>query len=143
MGIVADWFSFGGRITRQHYWLRYVLLTFAIELAIVIVSVLANRSDFIDFVNARSGGPVGHAGGTGMRFGAGGGVEAVLSIAMWIGALAGATKRLHDRDRSGWFQFIVFVPLIGAIWLFLETAFLRGTPGPNRFGPDPLARQGY
>jgi len=29
-----------------------------------------------------------------------------------------------------------------SIWLFVEIGFLRGTPGPNRFGPDPLgARQ--
>ena len=29
-----------------------------------------------------------------------------------------------------------------AIWLLVETGFLRGTPGPNRFGPDPLGGQG-
>ena len=29
-----------------------------------------------------------------------------------------------------------------SIWLFVEIGFLRGTPGPSRFGPDPLgARQ--
>jgi uncharacterized membrane protein YhaH (DUF805 family) len=24
------------------------------------------------------------------------------------------------------------------IWLFVEIGFLKGTQGPNRFGPDPL-----
>jgi uncharacterized membrane protein YhaH (DUF805 family) len=25
-----------------------------------------------------------------------------------------------------------------SVWLFVEIGFLRGTQGPNRFGPDPL-----
>jgi len=25
-----------------------------------------------------------------------------------------------------------------SVWLFIETGFLRGTSGMNRFGPDPL-----
>lgn len=26
------------------------------------------------------------------------------------------------------------------IWLFVEVGFLRGTQGPNRYGPDPLGQ---
>jgi len=25
-----------------------------------------------------------------------------------------------------------------SVWLFVQIGFLRGTQGPNRFGPDPL-----
>ena len=25
-----------------------------------------------------------------------------------------------------------------SVWLFVEIGFLKGTEGPNRFGPDPL-----
>jgi uncharacterized membrane protein YhaH (DUF805 family) len=32
--------------------------------------------------------------------------------------------------------------LVISIWLFVEIGFLRGTPGPNRFGPDPLGAAG-
>ena len=28
--------------------------------------------------------------------------------------------------------------LVISVWLFVEIGFLRGTDGPNRFGPDPL-----
>lgn len=31
--------------------------------------------------------------------------------------------------------------LLGS-WLIIELVFLRGTPGPNRYGPDPKAIQG-
>ena len=50
-------------------------------------------------------------------------------------------KRWHDRDKSGWWTLIMLVPVIGAIWFLVELGFLRGTEGPNRFGPDPLAGQ--
>jgi uncharacterized membrane protein YhaH (DUF805 family) len=30
--------------------------------------------------------------------------------------------------------------IVLVIWAFIELGCLRGTPGPNRFGPDPLAQ---
>jgi uncharacterized membrane protein YhaH (DUF805 family) len=32
----------------------------------------------------------------------------------------------------------ILIPVIGAIWSFVELGCLAGTPGPNRFGEDPL-----
>ncbi len=34
------------------------------------------------------------------------------------------------------------IGLILLLWLFIVTGFLRGTNGPNRFGPDPLGGTG-
>lgn len=38
---------------------------------------------------------------------------------------------------------VVFVPMLVSfaiiLWAIVELGFLRGTRGPNRFGPDPLA----
>jgi uncharacterized membrane protein YhaH (DUF805 family) len=45
-------------------------------------------------------------------------------------------RRLHDIDRSGWWTLIPLVPVVGAIVLFVFMC-LRGTAGPNRFGPEP------
>jgi uncharacterized membrane protein YhaH (DUF805 family) len=61
----------------------------------------------------------------------------LVLITLWP-ALAIYTKRWHDRDKSGWWSLILFVPLIGAIWFLIECGFLRGTDGPNRFGNDQL-----
>ncbi len=47
-------------------------------------------------------------------------------------------RRLHDRDRSGWWYWLWLVPLVGGI-VMLVWFCRRGTQGPNRFGPDPLA----
>ena len=47
-------------------------------------------------------------------------------------------KRWHDRDKSGWWTAINLIPIVGLVWTLVECGFLRGTPGPNRFGGDPL-----
>jgi len=47
-------------------------------------------------------------------------------------------KRWHDRGKSGWWVFINLLPIIGGLWAFIELGLLRGTPGPNEYGPDPL-----
>jgi uncharacterized membrane protein YhaH (DUF805 family) len=49
-------------------------------------------------------------------------------------ALAAQTKRWHDRDKSGWWCLIAFVPVIGGLWALIETGFLPGTPGGNQYG---------
>jgi uncharacterized membrane protein YhaH (DUF805 family) len=47
-------------------------------------------------------------------------------------------RRLHDIDRTGWWVLISLVPVIGTIVLLVFAA-LDGTPGQNRFGPNPKA----
>lgn len=51
-------------------------------------------------------------------------------------------RRLHDRNRSGWWLLLVLVPVAGALWLAWQLAFRRGLPQDNRWGPDPLAPRG-
>lgn len=47
-------------------------------------------------------------------------------------------RRLHDADLSAGWVFVAFVPLLGLLATLVYGA-LPGTPGPNRFGPDPKA----
>lgn len=62
-----------------------------------------------------------------------------LTIGMTWASLALQIKRLQDRDRNWYFIFVSLIPLVGPLWLAVETYFIRGTVGDNRFGPDPLA----
>jgi uncharacterized membrane protein YhaH (DUF805 family) len=86
----------------------------------------------------------------------------VTPVVVWCCA-AVSIKRLHDRNRSGWWMVPFFVApglyhqfddrlgdsyalaIIGlavfvvSVWGYVELCFLRGTRGPNGFGPDPLA----
>ena len=54
-----------------------------------------------------------------------------------LSSLAINVKRLHDRDKSGWWYLLMFLPLIGPLWLFVELGFLAGSTGTNDYGPDP------
>lgn len=61
-----------------------------------------------------------------------------MIFCVWSGICVSA-KRLHDRNKSGWWMLIQFIPIVGAIWYLIEVGFRAGTLGPNRFGQDPLA----
>jgi uncharacterized membrane protein YhaH (DUF805 family) len=92
----------------------------------------------------------------------------IFVIGIWF-LFATTIKRLHDRDKSGWWIIIFFAApaLLGRLvdridgesfvatgfaitlavaalslyaWGFVELLFLKGSREPNRFGPDPLAR---
>jgi uncharacterized membrane protein YhaH (DUF805 family) len=60
----------------------------------------------------------------------------LYAIAIVIPSLAVTVRRLHDIDKSGFWYFINFVPLIGGIWLLILTC-MEGTGGENSYGPDP------
>jgi len=76
-------------------------------------------------------------------------------------------KRFQDRNKPGWVAFFPLAVLYGinmldttgvleskpggalytilslvalgaSLWILIELGILRGTQGPNRFGPDPL-----
>lgn len=164
----GQWLSFRGRIGRKTFWLGYVV-------PILVAGTVANMLDAslglvppfgADAMPAKAPAQVGPIG-------------TVVSLLVLWPILAGTIKRLHDRDRSGWWiggfyllsiagGFVAgFAAMIGiaqggpvpggpvivlmvfgvlvlgyGIWLIVETGFLRGTPGPNRFGPDPLGGMG-
>lgn len=58
-------------------------------------------------------------------------------FAVWSGICV-AIKRFHDRGKSGAWVLIQLVPIVGPFWYFIEAGCLRGTAGPNQYGPDPL-----
>jgi len=66
-------------------------------------------------------------------------VNSLASLAMFLPSLAVSVRRLHDIDRTGWWVLIAFT-IIG-ILLLIYWDCVKGTSGPNRFGPDPLAGQ--
>jgi uncharacterized membrane protein YhaH (DUF805 family) len=63
-------------------------------------------------------------------------VNAIISLALILPGIAVSVRRLHDIDRTGWWLLLGFT-VIGA-FVLIYWACQRGTPGPNRFGPDPM-----
>lgn len=129
-------FSFQGRVNRSIWWL-VIAGTLSLDLGVYLAT--ANENQTISLV------------------------VGLVALALRI---APSVKRLHDRDKSGswlWLYFgspqVVVVlatfgpvgdPTIGVLSLvvlalvvavIVDLGVLAGTPGPNRFGPDPLARR--
>ena len=64
-------------------------------------------------------------------------LNSLWTLATLIPSISIGVRRLHDLDRTAWW-LLIFLTLIG-IFVLLVWFCLRGTQGPNRFGPDPLA----
>ncbi len=127
--------SFEGRTNRKPFWLS--ILVFAIFVWIVEFVIFylfgAGMMHIDPNATPEAAAAAAQAAMSGMMLPIG-----IVTLITLYPALAIYTKRWHDRDKSGWWSLIAFVPIIGGIWLLVELGFLRGTDGANRFGPDPL-----
>jgi uncharacterized membrane protein YhaH (DUF805 family) len=65
--------------------------------------------------------------------------KTLFELVTILPSLAVAARRLHDTDRTAWW-LLLLLTLIGVIALIVWYCE-KGTPGPNRFGPDPLPAQ--
>lgn len=154
MGVGHFLFGFSGRINRAKYWLGAVLWTVAFFIGfLAILSVVGHGFWALSADNV---------GGFLANLGLGIILLVVLVVPMMISGCAIGVKRLHDRNRSGWLILLFYfgpivLPVIDrsadsavatfalslavlviCIWALVELGFLRGTAGPNQYGPDPL-----
>ena len=111
--------DFGGRAPRSEYWYWTLFIALGILAGFVALAIL----------DALLGEKVGVA------------VMAVLAIIAALGlilpSLAVTVRRLHDTNSSGWWYLVSLVPYVGGLIMFVWCC-IKGTPGQNRFGPDPL-----
>ncbi len=159
MNIFHLFFGFGGRLNRAKYWLVTVvwIAIWVVALVAALVILGANwpdsdlpadekRSAYLDIL---------------LDYAA---IFVPLFVIGWISALAVGIRRLHDRNKSGWWIVLFYFgpavieifrlgtdlpgasPVLGlasaiiSIWMLVELGFLRGTHGPNHYGADPLQR---
>ncbi len=108
MEYVELFLSFAGRINRSQYWLgTFVLAVVILGPAYFVYEPYSEESKrYVD----------------------------IASLAMLWPGLALQIKRWHDRNKSGWWVLINFIPLIGVIWAIIENGFLPGNSGENRYG---------
>ena len=58
------------------------------------------------------------------------------SLIMFLPQLGVLVRRLHDTGRSGWWYFVVFIPIIG-IFILLIILFLDSKEAENKYGENP------
>ncbi|MEE8632866.1 MAG: DUF805 domain-containing protein [Methyloceanibacter sp.] len=115
MNFQKFYFSAEGRVSRKQWWLRLIVPVIAISIVLGIIDAAIGTVDPTSGAGLLSG---------------------VWMLIILIPTILIYIKRFHDRNKSGWWVLICFVPIIGAVWLLIELGFLKGTPGPNRFGPQ-------
>lgn len=140
---------FSGRARRRDYWLTLVVfwagIICLVAPAVIIPAVASGASPAA--ITA-----VGVAAGL---------VTLVALPYGLIAVLAASVRRLHDRNKTGWwvipyvlvpgildvtahqiaqdFGLIFALVAFGlALWALFEIGLLAGSPGENRFGPNPL-----
>ena len=99
--------AFVGRASRKDLWM-FVLYNFIISIAVGIVAGI-------------------------IRVPA---VSWLYALFVFIPNLALAARRLHDTGRSGWWQLIALVPIIGFVVLIIFYC-TDSQPGENKYGPNP------
>lgn len=102
------YFSIEGRVGRGDFWKKLILPVFVIALIL------------------------------GVAFRGNAMLSLIFNLLVLWPSIAVSVKRWHDRDKSGWWVLIGLIPVLGWIWAFVENGFLKGTEGPNRFGPSPV-----
>lgn len=107
--VFSKYATFSGRARRAEYW-WYLLFVIIASVVLVLID-----------------GAIGTAGV----------LTIVFSVCIMLPSISVTVRRLHDVDRSGWWYFIVLIPLVGPI-LQIVWACTKGTTGENRFGPDPI-----
>jgi uncharacterized membrane protein YhaH (DUF805 family) len=134
--------EFNGRSRRMEYWM-FALLN-AIVAGVLIALMMAGGFSFPTM--GEDGAVVPQA--PGPLFWVGAGLLLVWFLATIVPVIAVGVRRLHDRDMSGWWYlgFIVLsmIPVVGFIasLAMIVIFLLPGTPGPNRYGPDPKSGEG-
>ncbi|MDR0728695.1 MAG: DUF805 domain-containing protein [Prevotellaceae bacterium] len=108
--VLKKYVEFSGRARRKEYWLFYLANVILSVLSLILMPLIKMDGWLI--------------------------VLFLYSLALFLPSLALTVRRLHDTGKDWPWIFIVFVPVIGGIWL-LVLMILEGNEGDNEYGPDP------
>jgi len=106
--VLKKYTVFNGRATRSEYW-YFVLINVIISIILVLIGHILKVGDSL---------------------------STVYSLAVFLPSTAVAARRLHDIGRTGWWQLIILIPMIGFIVLIIFFA-KDGEPIDNQYGQNP------
>ncbi|GJM63609.1 DUF805 domain-containing protein [Persicobacter diffluens] len=107
--VLKQYFDFSGRARRKEFWM-FALINSAV---LILLGAFSAASEVL-----------------------GGALYALYALGVFIPNLAVTVRRLHDVNKSGWWYFVIIVPLVGVFWLIYLLAS-EGDTGPNQYGADP------
>lgn len=115
--------QFSGRASRSEFWWAQagqllIFLVLGLLLVVALVIMLSTADPYTDQVS----------GGAMALYLITLALSVLVSLALIVPNIAVTVRRLHDTNRSGWFYFIRFVPVVGEIVLLVLCA---GEPDPS------------
>jgi uncharacterized membrane protein YhaH (DUF805 family) len=111
----SQYVTFSGRAVRSEYWYWVLFSSIGSVITIILDIAIFDYRGVAPFTD-------------------------IFDLVLFLPSLAVAARRLHDIDRTAWWLLLMLTG-IGTILLIVWFCF-RGTPGSNRFGPDPLGAVG-
>ena len=112
---LSKYVDFSGRARRSEFW-YFILFNFLVQVVASILDTILGT----DYDNTTNSGLVG----------------TLASLALFLPSIAVSARRLHDIGKSGWWQLIGIIPIIG--WVLVIIWYCTNTkPGDNQYGPDP------
>jgi uncharacterized membrane protein YhaH (DUF805 family) len=99
--------DFNGRASRTEYWM-FTLYCVIVNIALTLIELALDIT----------------------------GISLIFNIIILVPSVAITARRLHDVDKSGWWQLILFIPIIGLI-VWLVWMVRPSQVGSNRFGANP------
>ena len=108
--VIKQYFDFSGRARRKEYWIFTGISTF-ISYGLQILDAIFGTYYFSI-------------------------IGSIFSLLIFIPALAVLFRRLHDIGKSSWYFLLIFIPLIGWIWLLILLC-MDGEEKSNKWGDNP------
>jgi uncharacterized membrane protein YhaH (DUF805 family) len=105
---IKKYAEFNGRAVRKEYWM-YVLYYIIIYIVLAVVDGIIGISL----------------------------LTTLFSLGLLLPSLALGTRRLHDTGRTGWWQLIGLIPLVGLVILIYF--FVQASDDDNQYGAQPAS----
>ena len=87
--------NFSGRTTRKEYWM-FILIYFLVTIVLSIILKIVKLDILL----------------------------ILFQLALLIPSIAIATRRLHDTNKSGWWQLIGLIPLLGVVIIIVLLVYI-------------------
>jgi len=114
LSVLKKYAVFSGRARRKEFWYFRLFNLFFLIIAVILDNVFGTTIGTLSY----------------------GTISIVYALLLLIPTYAVDVRRLHDVDQSGWMLLIMFIPIIGWIWI-LELLCTEGRPSKNEYGSDP------
>ena len=108
IGALKKYADFEGRATRKEYWM---FILFYLILYVVLIVIDSSMESLL--------------------------LSTIFSLGLLVPSISVAARRLHDTGRSGWWQLISLIPIIGTIVVIIF--LVQDSHEENKYGPNPKA----